>query len=123
MGYLTPILFSNDAYDQFKKNPEETTKNILAAMDSREDQSYGVGNHCNPMDALATRHADEHSVIVFWGNTWFDLTRSTIDELYPPQKMRRVSTENLERLLSLVEEEAKRLKKVLKKRKENEQEG
>lgn len=117
MGYLTPVLFSNDAYDQFEKHPKETVANILTAMnDTRNGESYGVGNHCNPMTALPARHMSETSLFVCYGSTWVDLSKETSKELFSDGRS-SMSTESLEQMQNFLKMEAKYLARVIKARK------
>lgn len=93
MGYLTPILFRNDSAQMLSKEPEQVIAIIKKAMSNHKDQTYAIhyrkprkwwqfwkkqewsGVDVNPIEALRTRHADENSVIVFYGNTWVDLSQ------------------------------------------------
>jgi len=115
MGYVTPILFSNDAMDVFEKYPEETVKNILEAMtETRKEQSFPVGNHCNPMQALPSRHMDEYGLIHFGGNTWIDLSRKVGAMAFtslPPT----MSVDQMEAYIKVLKQEVNLIKKAIKK--------
>jgi len=77
MGYLTTIVFHNDAYEVFKENMEETVKNILAAMQKYNSDSYAVGSHCNPMTAMGSSHADDPRLFLQTGNSLFEIGYKT----------------------------------------------
>jgi hypothetical protein len=76
MGFNTVIMFSNDAYDQFERHPDQTTKNVLKAMNGVKENRhhYGVGNHANPMVVKKPRHADHDMIYMHSGNTLCEMS-------------------------------------------------
>lgn len=135
MGYLTPILFRNDSGQMLDKSPEEVIDAIREAMSSHEDKSYGVryyrtrkwyqfwklkktvtGIDCNPIEALSTRHADQSSVIVFYGNSWIDLSKL----LYSTwTRDSETYIKYVEDCIKLAQNHLTDLKKVVKKKRES----
>jgi hypothetical protein len=73
MGMNTVIMFRNDAYDDFEKNPEQTVQNILAAMRNAKNHHYGVGSSANPMEPMKSIHADTNTVYIHSGNTLVEM--------------------------------------------------
>lgn len=72
MGYNTIALFANDAYEQFKENPEQTIKNLTDGMNNGKNSLkgyYPVGNHANPMKVCRPKHSSDSSIYVHQGNT------------------------------------------------------
>jgi len=69
MGYMTTITILNDAWSTIKEHPEEFIENIDQGMNGlsyfngryyrKHINSYGVGNHCNPMEVAQSHHADD----------------------------------------------------------------
>lgn len=115
MGYNTIALFSNDAYDQFKKHPEKTVNNILDGMDGGRQSykgSYGVGNHANPMKVQNPRHSSDDSIYIHSGNTLCEM-RTYSNET---ENLMENHPEFFERMLSRMESEAKRLRKEFNER-------
>lgn len=79
MGYMTTITILNDAWHIIKENPEEFINNIdngingLRRINGKYDRSkyinsYGVGNHCNPMEVAKSNHADDPRLFLTYGN-------------------------------------------------------
>jgi hypothetical protein len=79
MGMNTVIMFRNDAYGEFEKNPEQTVKNILKAMNGRSDGHYGVGSHANAMEVMKSKHSDTDVVYVHSGNTLVEMNAYSED--------------------------------------------
>jgi hypothetical protein len=75
MGYMTPILFLNDAYGDIEKNPEQVVQNILRAMNGAAGrwEYFGVGSFANPMKPLRTQHADVPRLMLAHQNTITEL--------------------------------------------------
>lgn len=128
MGYLTPFLIRNDSFDMLNKEPEQVIDALKDAMNNRNSNTYGVtyfkrrkwyefwkpkktfgGADCNPIESLGTRHADEASTIVFYGNTWIDLSRVAWgkDDL----------TKYVESCVKIAEQDIRKLKKMIKEKK------
>ena len=118
MGFNTVIMFSNDAYDQFESNPEETMEHILCAMDNvpEERRHYGVGNHANPMKVKKPRHASDTMIYVHCGNTLMEM--SSYNE--ETEDLMKNHPEFFEKMLNHMEHQVKRLKKISKELKKNE---
>lgn len=76
MGYMTTITILNDAWHVIEKNPEQFVGKISDGMhgiNSLYDRknsvhSYGIGNHCNPMQVAKSHHADDFRFYVTYGN-------------------------------------------------------
>jgi len=73
MGFITTIIFHNDAYEEIESHPKEVVQNILEAMNSHEDNSFSIGDHCNPMKSMGASHADVNRLFLQHGNTLFEL--------------------------------------------------
>jgi hypothetical protein len=69
MGYNTAAIILNDGMDQLKKDPDTGKKihdGILMTMQG--PQTIPLGNHCNPVMLLPSRHADEDQIVIVGGN-------------------------------------------------------
>lgn len=72
MGFNTTVLILNDAWDQIKKHPEEFVAGIDKMM--RRGGTFGVGNHCNPVQVLRSEHADHFRLYASHGNQITELS-------------------------------------------------
>ena len=117
MGFLTTITFSNDAADQYKKNPERLAEIIDDATigykcDRNGGRAYSepIGNHCNPLTVQKTRHADDHTIYVHMGNTVCEMTPYSADTNH----ILKHNKEYFDSMLSYMEGQVKALKHMKK---------
>lgn len=77
MGHLTTIIIHNDAFHEFKEHPEQFGKAIIDGVYKAklEDKQVNVGfnGYANYISVEPSRHADDHTVYVHYGNTVFNL--------------------------------------------------
>lgn len=77
MGYLTTIVIHNDAFHEFKEHPEKFGNAIIDGVYAaqREGRQVDVGffGYANYISVEPSRHADDHTVYVHYGNTIFNL--------------------------------------------------
>lgn len=77
MGFLTTITIHNDALHEFEKNPEMFGKAILKGIldANREHNAVDVAfkGYCNYITVQPSRHADDHTAYIHYGNTVFDI--------------------------------------------------
>lgn len=83
MGYMTVVCILNDAWETLKANKEEFMRRIEEGMygenswdPRRSINSYGVGNHYNPMSVTRSFHADIRNLYIVGGNCMTDLTNT-----------------------------------------------
>jgi hypothetical protein len=73
MGFLTTIIVHNDALHTFKKEPAEFAKAIFEGMDRANSEhkqvSVGLGSYCNYIHVEPSRHADDETVYLHYGNS------------------------------------------------------
>lgn len=134
---MTPILFRNDSAEILDKEPEQVIDVIKDAMrNMRSSKTYGItfykrpkwyqfwkkkqwgGAHCNPIEALPSRHADQNSTIVFMGNTWVDLTPLAFGRW---EREDKTYLDYVEKCVKSAQRDLTELKKIIKEKK-NEQE-
>lgn len=95
MGYLTPILISNDDLDIIENHPEQIKNIVLdASRDSKAKsfslykkikKKFGFGEKIasvssNSISSLGTSHSSSKRLIAISGGTWVDLSRLIHDE-------------------------------------------
>jgi hypothetical protein len=77
MGYLTSVNFYNDALGDIEADPKAFGEAILEAMNranySGESESGAVGCHANALTVEPSRHADDVTVFVHYGNSVLNL--------------------------------------------------
>lgn len=109
MGYLTTFTVYNDYCEEINKNPKEFAEEIFAAC-------------CNPntnrksrvfrgiVTAQKSRHADENTIYVHAGNTVIEVNAHSKDT----KNLMETSPEFFDKILSVLEYNAKELKKMRK---------
>jgi len=77
MGYLTTIILHNDALDTFQKHPANFAKAIFDGINKANDERVQVDmpfeGYCNYISVEPSRHADDQTVFVHYGNTVVNL--------------------------------------------------
>ncbi len=79
MGYLTTIVVHNDALGTFEDHPKEfgdaIFEGISRAQTYRQVQScpFPFGGYANYIHVHPSRHADDHTIYVHYGNGVFEL--------------------------------------------------
>jgi hypothetical protein len=77
MGFLTTVILHNDAQGDFEKNPEQFGKAILAGIADanwkRVQVDVPFNGYCNYISVEPSRHADDFTVFVHYGNTVVNL--------------------------------------------------
>lgn len=77
MGYLTSVTLHNDALHAFQQDPELFAKAVFEAIDkangSRKEEDAGFKGYCNYISAHPSRHADDVTIYVHYGNCVFNL--------------------------------------------------
>lgn len=130
MGFLTPIMFHNDALHAFKKDPEQVMEIISKACREHKAKSYGFttydkpkwwqfwkkkmfrSSYANYIKSLGTAHADVNRVVVITGNSWVDLTSSTYQE--------EVNLDYIEKCLKIAQSQITQIKREVKTLREQE---
>lgn len=90
MGYMTVVCILNDAWDTLKKNKNEFFEKVEQGMLGRNNwnptrsvNSYGVGNHCNPIEVTRSFHADCTQLYLVGQNCMTDLmSTSGLDDAH-----------------------------------------
>jgi hypothetical protein len=73
MGYLTTITISNDRLNEFEQNPLEFAKTIFDGIRQANDKQKMANLHGNYIKVQHSRHADDVTVYVHYGNTALNL--------------------------------------------------
>jgi hypothetical protein len=77
MGYLTTVIVNNDAFHTFKEHVEQFGNAIIEGVykAQREGKQVDVPfyGYANYISVEPSRHADDHTVYVHYGNTVFNL--------------------------------------------------
>lgn len=76
MGYQTPFMILNDAIHMLKekKYQKKFCEDLYnAAIVSRRSTTISIGNHCNPVKALVSKHADCSRIIYCGQNSFFEI--------------------------------------------------
>lgn len=77
MGYLTTITIRNDSLHVLQKNPLEFAQAVFDGMiranREHKEVSAGLKGECNPIEIHPSRHADDTTVYVHYGNCVFNL--------------------------------------------------
>ncbi len=77
MGYLTTVILHNDAKHAFEKNPEKFGQAILDGMDKasaeRKQVDVGFDGYANYISVEPSRHADDQTIFVHYGNSVLNL--------------------------------------------------
>lgn len=72
MGYLTTITLYNDALHDFEKHPQEFAEAVFNGINqaNRENRQVDVGfkGYCNYISIQNSRHADDATVFLHYGN-------------------------------------------------------
>jgi hypothetical protein len=73
MGYLTTVTIHNDRLHEFKEKPLEFAKLVFEAMDEAERQNKQADVAGGYITAEHSRHADDHTLYLHYGNTLFEI--------------------------------------------------
>jgi hypothetical protein len=83
MGYLPTIIIHNDAFNEFKKHPEQFGNAIIEGVykaDYEHKQvDVGFNGYANYISVEPSRHADDHTVYVHYVNTISNLNPYNAD--------------------------------------------
>lgn len=110
MGFLTTFTVYNDGCDQILKEPEQFAQKVYEGCRDLEEKDFGVGNHCNLVHVQRARHADDHTIYVHMGNCVTEVNPFSREF----ESLIERCPEFAEKLVKFIEQDAKRLRKVLK---------
>lgn len=100
MGYMTPVLFLNDAFHVIKNNPNMVVQHVLDGMEQKTIfEEYGVKGHQNCMHVLQSHHTNLPHLILSHGNSMMYLGQQNHVENIEYRKMM------LERAKQIIQEE------------------
>ena len=66
MGFNTAVMFCNDGFSQIEAHPDEFVEGIV--RNYNRGGTFGVGNHGNLAQVIASEHADYTQLVAVGGN-------------------------------------------------------
>jgi len=93
MGFLRTVTLYNDRWHQheIRAKPDEFIRELTESMD-RADEYCAPDKLASYLRVQPSRHADDHTVFVHWGNTVIDIGHRTFTDLSPDVAKRLLKT-------------------------------
>ncbi len=122
MGYLTTVILHNDALRTFEDNPTEFAQAIFKGIDQAQyghrEVSCSCGNYANYIHVHPSRHADDETLYLHWGNSVTNLGAYDLDFVDLCRDRPAIAEQLIERAEILLKQ-SKKVYNELNKRKVN----
>lgn len=120
MGFLTTILISNDALHSFEQHPKEFAEAIFDGINRAQYERKVVFCPCqsyvNYIKVHPSRHADDHTFYLHYGNTLFNMDSYGKDFIELCRGQPEIAAEFLKRAKSLLKESERVYKELINKK-------
>jgi hypothetical protein len=122
MGFLTTVILHNDANHAFEKDPKAFGEAILSGMDQANYQhkqvDVGFGPYCNYISVEPSRHADDTTVYLHYGNTVTNLNAYNEDFKSLMERNPELAQKFLNKAKDIIKTSQKKLNEIKKSKKE-----
>ena len=116
MGYLTTVTIHNDVLNDFEQHPKEFAEAVFEGIRMAQrhgmEVSSSLKGYVNYIHVQPSRHADDTTVYVHYGNTVFNLNPWNLDFKALAEKNPKVLEEFIKVAESIVEEARERLERM-----------